>query len=783
MLDLSIPASVVKDERIEFYISATDDLGITRHFPLLGADDPIFIPLIGLQQQVLFLHGIMGSQLFEYDDSSNNEIRRWLSFTDTDVNKLELDTNGISVNEIYTKEEAEISGDNSGLIAEDPTYETNIYKTFIKDKFIEGDKERIWDFLVYDWRLDFDDKMKMKPYGDVCTADETDKDDNKTCTKGILDALRRKIIKMSAKDPDGKIDIVAHSMGGLLSKYYVSKYSSDTKIGKLILVDSPQLGTAAGAAVVMHGEHSLGGSGFGKVSKETLRHVTQNMISSFYLTPSSDYFQTSVISAKDDNSSPLFYTKKIVKKYCADKLNDSQAIQAINEFDLRFKKDGINSWNEWSEFISNPGEKISTSDISDTKRPLSKEIDGYNRIGTFINGSNMHQNHIGGSWDKGDVDKVYQIVGENLITPVGIKYEGKATRFNGCSNFTYELIEKPIGDGTVVRESQEALDVPTYYIDLYNYNCDHVDKSHSSILEVEWTRNQIDQLLDGKEDLVVAESDKCGGLGNIPITSNKPSDIKIQWVKFKIKSPVEVHVYDSFGNHTGPTPQGYETRISNSTYHEVGSHKYVSLPIGYDDLVVEFRGLDMGTFSLTIERYDHTELIQTLDYFDVPVTKDYRGRILFKQFSDIVNIENDNDGDGTYENSTSPISSIEATSTGAYYLEGRYRALASLNIQANPVAATASGWLKFSTADASGRKLVMISQVDLVQPDTEDQITIKAPCTLNNQADYKCTVSLFDGGIPGANKDFFSIVITGPNDFFYQSSGTLSGGGISLTVQ
>jgi len=207
------------------------------------------------------------------------------------------------------------------------------------------------------------------------------------------------------------------------------------------------------------------------------------------------------------------------------------------------------------------------------------------------------------------------------------------------------------------------------------------------------------------------------------------------------------------------------------------------LPNGYDDLIVEFVGTGTGTFSLTFERYIGTELVGVIDYLYIPVTPDYRGRVAFRNFPDIANIQNDNDGDGVYENNTSPVTSIAAVSSGAYYLEGRYRAITSLNIQANPVSDAMSGWLKFSTADTSGRKSVVISQIDLVQPDTADQITAKAPCTLNNQPGYNCTVGMFDGGTPGVNKDSFSIEITGPNDYFYRSSGTISGGDISLTVQ
>ena len=89
----------------------------------------------------------------------------------------------------------------------------------------------------------------------------------------IVDALEKKIAELAPQDPRGKIDVVAHSMGGLLAKYYISIKGENSKIDKLILVDSPQLGTATGAFVPTHGWHGL--SDGGPLQAETIRKISR----------------------------------------------------------------------------------------------------------------------------------------------------------------------------------------------------------------------------------------------------------------------------------------------------------------------------------------------------------------------------------------------------------------------------------------------------------------------------------------------------------------------------
>ncbi|HQD26814.1 MAG TPA: SBBP repeat-containing protein, partial [Methanoculleus thermophilus] len=55
--------------------------------------------------------------------------------------------------------------------------------------------------------------------------------------------LERNITQIKAETGAGKVDIVAHSMGGLVSRYYIEKQGGRSDVGKLIMVQTPNHGS------------------------------------------------------------------------------------------------------------------------------------------------------------------------------------------------------------------------------------------------------------------------------------------------------------------------------------------------------------------------------------------------------------------------------------------------------------------------------------------------------------------------------------------------------------
>lgn len=63
--------------------------------------------------------------------------------------------------------------------------------------------------------------------------------------------IHRKIERILAQTPSQKIDIIGHSMGGLIGLYYVKKLGGHTRVRKLIMMGTPVRGTWSALAGVV----------------------------------------------------------------------------------------------------------------------------------------------------------------------------------------------------------------------------------------------------------------------------------------------------------------------------------------------------------------------------------------------------------------------------------------------------------------------------------------------------------------------------------------------------
>jgi len=63
--------------------------------------------------------------------------------------------------------------------------------------------------------------------------------------------IHRKIERILAQTPSQKIDILGHSMGGLIGLYYVKKLGGHTRVRKLLMMGTPVRGTWAALAGVV----------------------------------------------------------------------------------------------------------------------------------------------------------------------------------------------------------------------------------------------------------------------------------------------------------------------------------------------------------------------------------------------------------------------------------------------------------------------------------------------------------------------------------------------------
>ncbi|MBI2019236.1 hypothetical protein HYS95_01025 [Candidatus Daviesbacteria bacterium] len=109
-------------------------------------------------------------------------------------------------------------------------------------------------------------------------------------TKDSLDAL---IESARIASGQSQVNLVVHSMGGLVARYYISDSSKATKVNKLIELGVPHLGAVDATKALMYGKplgrQILGDFYLGIPSSE-VKDLFQNFSSAFQLLPSNKYF-------------------------------------------------------------------------------------------------------------------------------------------------------------------------------------------------------------------------------------------------------------------------------------------------------------------------------------------------------------------------------------------------------------------------------------------------------------------------------------------------------------
>lgn len=150
----------------------------------------------------------------------------------------------------------------------------DFFDGLIKKLISEGYEENKDLFVFpYDWRLDIRDSV-----------------DN--IYSPILISLKDKITQIQNQTGSSKVDIVAHSLGGLLSKYYIKNYGLG-KIDKFIDLGTPHLGAPSTLKTLMFGDDLGIKFGWFGLKADRVKSISQNMPSAYQLLPSENYFSTS----------------------------------------------------------------------------------------------------------------------------------------------------------------------------------------------------------------------------------------------------------------------------------------------------------------------------------------------------------------------------------------------------------------------------------------------------------------------------------------------------------
>ena len=234
------------------------------------------------KEPIIFIPGIMGSPLY---NSNDNELkwneRVWvnrtkaLSSEDDHLDPLMLNENGYDPfsNDYHIKVSPKRNSNRSFEDEFDDapldSYEgilnylvtNHSYKLDNMDNsFDEG--ENLFCF-VYDWRKDNAFNAQLLRYF-------------------VLDVLRwtKKI----------RVNIIAHSMGGLVAKSLIqSNNFNKSKIDKIIFIGTPHLGAPKSIYTALTGNLMIEFLGFNVFNHSKIMDISRNMPSSYQLLPSRDY--------------------------------------------------------------------------------------------------------------------------------------------------------------------------------------------------------------------------------------------------------------------------------------------------------------------------------------------------------------------------------------------------------------------------------------------------------------------------------------------------------------
>lgn len=455
-------------------------------------------------------------------------------------------------------------------------------------------------------------------------------------TSASLDAKINTVLTTTGAS---KVDIITHSMGGLVAREYIRNNTRAQKVAKLIQLGTPHLGAVKFIKAVNEGICLKLDIRIGclSIAPSEVKDVLQNMPGGYALLPSSLYYQfydnhdfNHIVPVRDD----------------AD--NDQNNITGSLTFDQ------AKSW------LLNLGRNTTVLNIANAFHDV---LDA-----SFPNNNNVDISLIAGS-GLPTIGQIHTYLKTNWLGQQ--KKEQEEFYVNGDK--TVPLFSASLTDGSTSLAGTNKI----YY----------VKQEHGALMETGNEKPALPLVISLLNNQSVPD-----GVATVPFA--------FVGTAVSTHSPVELHVYDSSNNHTGPTVNNeFETQIPDSFYETSGESKYVFLS-NNGQYRFEIKGTDNGTFDLKLQNYANSELNANTLYRDVPVTTNTVVRANYdSQNNQTPALQVDTNNDGNIDqtvNLTSNLSGPQAfdltppvtmsTIQGLNGQDGWYRSdvTVELNAQDNP---------------------------------------------------------------------------------------------------
>jgi hypothetical protein len=348
----------------------------------------------------------------------------------------------------------------------------------------------------------------------------------------------------------------------------------------------PQVGTPDALVALLHGKPLTGGFVMGNARA---RNLVENMPSVYNLLPSESYFNT--VNFNTATSSVVTFE---------DNINFQNH---LDEYGLI-----ISNQNEMENFIlgTDGRSKPSFSDIANpnigNSLLLSESKSVHTVLDNFVPASST---------------KIIQVAGWGVETISGIDYQLKRDSYT-LPHKSYKPRYVIDGDGTVVVPSAlwmstSSPNVERWWVNMPEYNENSIIKlRHKDILEVPY----LNELIKSKINNTTYVDVNNFVVNNVStLVSNKTR------LHYTLHSPLTLGVYDSQGRYTGLDPITMEIKeeIPDVFYEQIGEVQFISTPSDLA-LTLRMKGLDVGGFSLDIDKQKGNVVVDSVSFQGIPST-------------------------------------------------------------------------------------------------------------------------------------------------------------------
>ncbi|HEY3365471.1 MAG TPA: Ig-like domain-containing protein [Symbiobacteriaceae bacterium] len=550
--DISVTPSVVGDTSMAFSYDGkyvcTDSVCAGERIPLMKghwrlevtASDGIGLSATGVSSElevkpfrppVVYLAGFTGSRLYELKPDGSVGDRKWLPEGTWDLEDLEMDANGITKNNLQVMSTGPVL--DIGLLA-GWSFMDKLGRNLIdrlespSERWIQGQTLTLWG---YDWRQD-------------------------VRSNAVLLAPVVQRAKLRGGD---NVNILAHSMGGLVSKYFMVELGGWQYVNSFVSIGTPYLGAPKTFKVLVAGDDLM---------RQTSEHVLDSFPGMMQLLPSAAYVNGDgggYVDVYDYSQGLNLSTDRPIRKQT---YAESKAL--LDRFPYDNDTGTYRNWGYVAKYLE----------------PLHNALDG-----VAIPGNVKH----------------HAVIGTNLATIVGIS-ERQSFVNAGLPAWGIRYGD---GDATVPTKSAKHPSDTTAAANLvYVNNIAHGSLPGSTPV-IEYIMGVLHN--DG------AQPDPAPG----GVKYGEPF-ATLSAETYDVFCPVDVHIYDEAGRHTGPLPDGsIEQGIPGIAYDIIGDSKHWALPVD-GDYRIEFAGTGVGTMDLHISHVEGNDVTEKHVFNKVPVDPQMR---------------------------------------------------------------------------------------------------------------------------------------------------------------